>query len=81
MMKNGSELKSIKTQTEYEDALKDKKFIQETISLAKSKVLRLSKEIAEEWEYINNYEIILKNLDTLISRWEIEEKLKSKGVV
>ena len=82
MVRNDSKLKSsIKTQTEYEDALKDKKFVQETINLAKNKVLRLSKEIAEEWGYINNYEIILKDLDTLISRWEIEEKLKSKGVV
>lgn len=76
MVSKSSKLKPIKTQIEYEDALKDKKFAQETINIAKSKILRLSKEIAEEWGYINNYEIILKDLDTQILRWEIEEKLK-----
>lgn len=74
-----SELKDLKpfeTQEEYESALKNKDFVCDAIIFGKNKILRLTEEIANEWSYVSNYEIILEDLEAQILRWEAEQKTK-----
>ncbi len=72
------DLKSFETQEEYESALKNKDFVCDAIILGKNKILRLTKEIANEWGYVSNYEMILEDLNAQILKWEVEQEVKGK---
>ena len=72
------DIKSLETQEEYESALVHRAFVREQITLGKDKILGLTKEIASEWRYVSNYEIILGDLDAQILRWETEREDREK---
>lgn len=72
-----SKLKDIKpfeTQEEYESALKNKDFVCDTIIFSKNRILRLAEEIASEWSYVSNWEMILEDLNAQILMWEAEQE-------
>lgn len=76
-----SELKDIKpfeTQEEYKSALVHRAFVREQITLSKDKILSLTEEIASEWGYVSNYEMILEDLNAQILKWEAEQEDKEK---
>ena len=76
-----SELKDIKplgTQEEYESALKNKDFVCDAIIFGKNKILGLAEEIANEWRYVSNYEMILEDLNAQILSWEAEQEDREK---
>lgn len=72
------DLKSFETQEEYESALKNKDFVCDAIIFGKNKILRLTEEIASEWSYVSNYEMILKDLNAQILKWETEREDREK---
>lgn len=52
--------------------------MRDTIIFGRNKILRLAKEIASEWSYVSNYEMILEDLDAQILKWEAEQEDKEK---
>ena len=68
------DLKPFETQEEYESALSHRDFVREQITLSKDRVLRLTEEIASEWSYVSNYEMILEDLNAQILSWEAEQE-------
>lgn len=72
------DLKPFETQEEYKSALKNRDFVRDTIIFGRNKILRLAKEIASEWSYVSNYEMILEDLDAQILKWEAEQEDKEK---
>ena len=76
-----SKLKDIKpfeTQEEYESALVHRAFVCEQITLSKDRILGLTEEIASEWSYVSNYEMILEDLNAQILSWEAEQEDREK---
>ena len=72
------DLKSLETQEEYKSALVHRAFVREQIALGKDRILGLTEEIANEWSYVSNYEIILKDLNAQILKWEAEQEDREK---
>ena len=72
------DLKPFETQEEYKSALKNRDFVREQIALSKNKILRLTEEIASEWSYVSNYEMILEDLNAQILSWEAEQEDREK---
>ena len=72
------ELKSLETQEEYESALSHRDFVCDTIIFSKNRILRLAEEIASEWSYVSNYEMILEDLNAQILMWEAEQEDREK---
>lgn len=72
------DLKSFETQEEYESALVHRDFVREQITLSKDKILGLTEEIANEWSYVSNYEMILEDLNAQILSWEAEQEDREK---
>lgn len=68
------DIKPFETQEEYESALKNRDFVREQITLSKDRILGLTEEIANEWSYVSNYEMILEDLDAQILKWEAEQE-------
>lgn len=72
------DLKPFETQEEYKSALKNKDFVRDTIIFGKNRILRLAEEIAGEWDYVSNYEMILEDLNAQILKWEAEQEDREK---
>ena len=72
------DIKSFETQEEYESALSHRDFVREQITLSKDKILSLTEEIASEWGYVSNYEMILEDLNAQILKWEAEREDREK---
>ena len=72
------DLKSLETQEEYKSALVHRAFVREQITLSKDKILGLTEEIANEWSYVSNYEMILEDLNAQILSWEAEQEDREK---
>ena len=72
------DIKSFETQEEYESALSHRDFVREQITLSKDKILSLTEEIASEWGYVSNYEMILEDLNAQILKWEAEQEDREK---
>ena len=68
------DIKSFETQEEYESALSHRDFVREQITLSKDRILGLTEEIANEWGYVSNYEMILEDLNAQILKWEAEQE-------
>ena len=72
------DIKSFETQEEYESALSHRDFVREQITLSKDRILGLTEEIASEWSYVSNYEMILEDLNAQILSWEAEQEDREK---
>ena len=72
------DIKSFETQEEYESALSHRDFVRKQITLSKDRMLWLSEEVANEWSYVSNYEIILEDLNAQILKWEAEQEDREK---
>ena len=72
------DIKSFETQEEYESALSHRDFVREQITLSKDRILGLTEEIASEWGYVSNYEMILEDLNAQILKWEAEQEDREK---
>lgn len=68
------DLKPLETQEEYESALGHRDFVCDTIIFGKNRILRLAEEIASEWSYVSNWEMILEDLNAQILMWEAEQE-------
>ena len=72
------DIKSLGTQEECKSALVHRAFMREQITLSKDKILSLTEEIASEWGYVSNYEMILEDLNAQILKWEAEQEDREK---
>ena len=72
------DIKSFKTQEEYESALSHRDFVREQITLSKDRILGLTEEVANEWSYVSNYKMILEDLNAQILKWEAEQEDREK---
>ena len=72
------DLKPFETQEEYKSALSHRDFVREQITLSKDRILGLTEEIANEWSYVSNYEMILEDLNAQILKWEAEQEDREK---
>lgn len=72
------DIKPLETQEEYKSALVNRDFVREQITLSKDRILGLTEEIANEWSYVSNWEMILEDLNAQILKWEAEREDREK---